>query len=77
MALQVAECSAPEVRGFLGSFPAMFMAFGISATYLVGAFVKWDILSYVCIVAPLLGGILMMFMPESPVWLASKGAANN
>ena len=53
----------------------MFMAFGISATYLVGAFVPWDILSYVCIIAPITCASLMLVMPESPAFLMSKGEA--
>ena len=51
----------------------MFMAFGISGTYLMGAFVPWDILSYFCAVIPLIGCLAMLLMPESPLWLASKG----
>lgn len=71
--IYVAECSHHEIRGFLGSFPAFFMAMGVSATYCAGAFLPWNLLSYVCMVVPFLSGLLMIFMPESPVWLARKG----
>ena len=69
----MSECSSPQIRGLLGSLPAMFMAFGISGTYLMGAFLPWDILSYFCAVIPFIGCVAMLIMPESPLWLASKG----
>merc|ERR1719412_3461929 len=53
--IYVSECSSPEIRGILGSLPAMFMAVGISLTYLLGAFLPWDYLSYCCAIAPALG----------------------
>ena len=71
--IYVSECSAPQVRGILGSFPAMFMAFGISVTYFAGALLPWDVLSYLCTIVPCLGMITTFIIPESPVWLKSKG----
>ena len=70
---QIAESSTPSIRGLLSSLPAMFMALGISVTYLIGAFAPWHILSYVCAIAPFIGFVAMLFIPESPVWLNSKG----
>ena len=70
---QVAECSTPSIRGLLSSLPAMFMAFGISITYLLGAFLPWHILSYTCAIIPAVGLFTIYFIPESPVWLKSKG----
>jgi facilitated trehalose transporter len=72
-ALQVAECSDPKIRGLLGSLPAVFMAFGISFVYLVGAFTPWHILAYVCTAVPLLTFIGILFAPESPAWLVAQG----
>ena len=51
----------------------MFMAMGISTTYLIGAFIPWDTLSYCCAIAPALGCLAMIFIPESPMWLQNKG----
>ena len=70
---QVAECTDPKIRGLLGSLPAVFMAFGISYVYLLGAFMPWHILAYVCSAVPLLTFIGVLFSPESPVWLATNG----
>lgn len=50
----------------------MFMAMGISATYLSGAFLSWSILAYACSIVPGIGFVAMYFIPESPLWLRSK-----
>ena len=57
----------------MGSLPAIFMAFGISATYFVGAFVSWNVLSYLCAIVPCIGLISTFLVPESPIWLKNKG----
>jgi len=71
--IYVSECTSPEIRGILGSLPAIFMAFGISATYFVGAFVSWNVLSYLCAIVPCIGLISTFLVPESPIWLKNKG----
>lgn len=71
--IYVAECTDPKIRGLLGSLPAVFMAFGISYVYLLGAFMPWYILAYVCSVVPFLTFIGILFAPESPVWLMTNG----
>jgi hypothetical protein len=49
------------------------MALGISSSYLIGAMVPWDTLSYLCAIMPALGGVFMFFMPESPDGLKNRG----
>jgi len=71
--IYIAECTDPKIRGLLGSLPAVFMAFGISFVYLMGAFMPWHILSYVCTAVPLFTLIGIIFSPESPVWLVANG----
>ena len=73
---QIAACTHPKIRGLLGSLPAVFMAFGISYVYLMGAFMPWHILAYVCTIVPLLTFIGVIFSPESPVWLVANGKLN-
>ena len=70
---QIAECTDAKIRGLLGSLPAVFMAFGISYVYLLGAFMPWHILSYLCTAVPLLTFIGILFSPESPAWLVANG----
>jgi len=66
---QVSECSDTEFRGILGSMPAVFMALGISYVYLIGSFLPWHIVSYICAVLPLLNFVGILLAPESPYWL--------
>jgi hypothetical protein len=49
------------------------MAFGISCVYLMGTFLPWHYLAYVCCVIPFLNFIAIFFTPESPVWLKMHG----
>lgn len=46
--IYVAECCDPEVRGVIGSFPSLGMSLGILVTYILGTFLQWETLAYVC-----------------------------
>jgi facilitated trehalose transporter len=71
--LQVSECSYAQIRGFLGSLPAVFMAGGILLSYIMGAWLPWNQLAWASAVFPALLFFVMIPLPESPVWLLSKG----
>ena len=71
--LQVSECSYPEIRGILGSLPALFMAGGILVSYIMGAWLPWNQLAWASAVFPAFLLLSMIPLPESPVWLFSKG----
>jgi hypothetical protein len=49
------------------------MALGISYIYLLGAFLPWHLLAYVCCAVPFVTVVGVMFAPESPVWLKANG----
>jgi len=49
------------------------MALGISYVYLLGTFLPWHILSYICSVVPLITFVGIIFAPESPYWLFANG----
>ena len=51
----------------------MFMALGISVTYLIGAYFPWDLISYICAIIPAIGLITTFLIPKSPIWLKNKG----
>ena len=70
---QISESTDPKIRGLLGSLPSVFMAFGISYTYLLGTFLPWHYLAFVCCIDPFFALIGILFVPESPVWLKSRG----
>jgi facilitated trehalose transporter len=70
---QVSECSYAEIRGLLGSLPALFMAGGILLSYTMGAWLPWNQLAWASAVFPALLLFVMIPLPESPAWLLSKG----
>jgi len=74
---QVSECSYPEIRGILGSLPALLMAGGILLSYIMGAWLPWNQLAWASAVFPTLFFFVMIPLPESPVWLLSKGRTSD
>ncbi|XP_021939138.1 facilitated trehalose transporter Tret1-like [Zootermopsis nevadensis] len=72
-AVYVSECSYPEIRGVLGSLPALFMAGGILLSYIMGAWLPWNQLAWASAVFPALLLVVMIPLPESPAWLLSRG----
>ncbi|XP_057379573.1 facilitated trehalose transporter Tret1-2 homolog [Daphnia carinata] len=69
--IYVSECSSPRVRGALGSFTSTFISFGILIAYIVGALVEWQIMCFVIGSLPIVLGLAMLMMPETPSWLVS------
>lgn len=68
----IGECASPRVRGALGAFTAIFLSLGILITYVIGAFVPWNVLAWILSAFPALLFGAMYFMPETPTWLLSK-----
>lgn len=67
------EVSNLQIRGMLGVVPPLFTQIGLLATYVAGCWVDWRNLALsgaICVV-PFV--ILVWFIPESPVYLASVG----
>jgi facilitated trehalose transporter len=61
----------------LGSLPALFMAGGVLLSYIMGAFLPWNQLSWTSAVFPALLLFVIIPLPESPVWLLSKGRTSD
>ena len=70
---QVSECASSRIRGLLGSLTSAFLALGILAAYVIGSFVEWQVLCFVLAAFPALLTLAMLFTPDSPSWLLSKG----
>ncbi len=70
--MQIGECASPRVRGALGAFTAIFLSLGILITYVIGAFVPWNVLAWILSAFPALLFGSMFFLPETPTWLLSK-----
>ena len=67
------EISEPSIRGALGSLQQLIATLGVLFVTVVGKFVAWRVLSGILLVFPILMAVVMFFMPESPVYLISKG----
>lgn len=68
-----AEIAQSDIRGTLGSYFQLMMVIGILFVYVVGAYVSVLALSIICGVIPLIFGATFVFMPETPLYLVSKG----
>ncbi|KAI8441183.1 hypothetical protein MSG28_009417 [Choristoneura fumiferana] len=60
-------------RGVLSALGPGLVSTGIFVVYSLGAFVHWRKVAAICAGVSLLTPFLMYFVPESPLWLASKG----
>lgn len=71
--IYVAEITTPDKRGVLSALGPGLVSTGIFIVYSLGAFVHWRKVAAICASFSLLTPFLMYFVPESPLWLASKG----
>ncbi|XP_041968943.1 facilitated trehalose transporter Tret1-2 homolog isoform X2 [Aricia agestis] len=71
--IYVAEITTPEKRGVLSALGPGLVSTGIFVIYSLGAFIHWRKVAAICAGVSLLTPFLMYFVPESPLWLASKG----
>ncbi|CAK1589357.1 unnamed protein product [Parnassius mnemosyne] len=71
--IYVAEITTPEKRGVLSAVGPGLVSTGIFIVYFLGAFIHWRHVAAICAGFSLLTPFLMYFVPESPLWLASKG----
>ncbi|CAJ2631571.1 unnamed protein product [Trifolium pratense] len=56
----IAEITTKDLRGGFTAIHQLMICFGVSLTYLIGAYLNWRLLS-------------LSFIPESPRWLAKVG----
>ncbi|KAH9635526.1 hypothetical protein HF086_003140 [Spodoptera exigua] len=71
--LLVSECCDPEIRGRLGSLPTLSMSLGILISYVAGSWLYWRYLAFLSAVFCVALFVVLLPLPESPVWLQSKG----
>ncbi|XP_053989912.1 facilitated trehalose transporter Tret1-like [Hylaeus volcanicus] len=70
----ITEVARPELRGSMISFGPTLASFGMVLSYLKGAFMPWRLVAWLSIIYAVVPIILVQaFVPESPVWLVSKG----
>jgi len=66
------EVSSLDNRGMLGVVPPLFTQIGVLYTYIVGVYVDWRLLSLTGVSIGLIFILCVWFIPESPLFLASK-----
>ncbi|KAL5279991.1 hypothetical protein ACFFRR_004164 [Megaselia abdita] len=70
----ITEVARPDLRGSLMSTAPTIASFGMIIAYAEGAFLHWRLVSWLNIGYTIIPCILVQFfVPESPVWLVSKG----
>lgn len=68
----IGESTDPKYRGILLAGLSLGQAFGVLWAHLMGSFFSWKIVGLICGIVPIVGLIQMVYVPESPVWLAKK-----
>lgn len=71
--IYVAEISEPHYRGLLVGMLAQSASLGMLLVHVLGTYLNWRIVSYVCICIQLLALIPIFFSPETPTWLICNG----
>ncbi|KAJ9581439.1 hypothetical protein L9F63_023371, partial [Diploptera punctata] len=71
--LYTEEISQTNIRGELGSYLGVSITIGILYVYAFGAFVPYIWLCIASLAVPLVFAVTFFWMPESPMYLLSKG----
>lgn len=69
----VVEIAPPKIRGLLGTCFQVMVVIGILLSAVFGTFLSWKSLAAWSLVPSIGMSVLMVFMPETPQWLLSKG----
>lgn len=69
------EISTPRLRGLYTSSSFTALSAGILLVYVLGSYLHWHIVAGLLASIPLTSLTCFFFIPESPVWLAKKGHA--
>ncbi|KAK9284670.1 hypothetical protein L1049_023846 [Liquidambar formosana] len=71
--IYISEISPQHLRGSLGSVNQLSVTIGVVLAYLFGLFVDWRVLAVLGVVPCAILMPSLVFIPESPRWLAKKG----
>ncbi|XP_008469054.1 facilitated trehalose transporter Tret1 isoform X1 [Diaphorina citri] len=69
----VGEISTPKLRGILTSYSAPIIYMGIIFEFILGKLFDWRTVALINSTIPILTIAAMIQIPESPMWLLSKG----
>lgn len=75
MGVYAAEVGTPKKRGRLILITTIAVSTGILFIYILGFFMRedWKPITYSCCIYQLISTLLIIPMPETPMWLLSKG----
>ncbi|XP_046974080.1 facilitated trehalose transporter Tret1-2 homolog [Vanessa cardui] len=69
----IGEYTSPSNRGAFLTIVSLSQAFGIFLVHLIGSFLSWQQTAFVCVFFPFISLVMIIYTPESPSWLVSKG----
>lgn len=67
------EIAEASIRGALGTYFQLLLVVGVLFPYVIGSQTTAFTLNLVCGSLPIIFGIIFVFMPETPLYLVSKG----
>ncbi|PNF40881.1 hypothetical protein B7P43_G15378, partial [Cryptotermes secundus] len=67
------EICEPEFRSVLAGSASLYYQFGMFLVFLLGSFMHWRTTAAVSTVMPILTLLLLIPVPESPIWLIEQG----
>ncbi|XP_024627112.1 sugar transporter ERD6-like 5 isoform X3 [Medicago truncatula] len=67
--IYIAEITPKDLRGGFTAVHQLMICFGVSLTYLIGAFLNWRLLAIIGTIPCLAQLLSLSFIPESPRWL--------
>ncbi|CAH2099332.1 unnamed protein product [Euphydryas editha] len=69
----IGEYTSPRNRGAFLTTVSLCQAFGIFFVHLVGSLLSWQKTALICVFFPFISLIMIIYTPESPSWLLTKG----
>nr|XP_021201849.1 facilitated trehalose transporter Tret1-2 homolog [Bombyx mori] len=69
----IGETTEPKYRGLFLAAISLAMASGMFFSHIIGTFISWQWTAVICALLPILSLVLLVFVPESPTWLISRG----
>ncbi|XP_026501692.2 facilitated trehalose transporter Tret1-like [Vanessa tameamea] len=69
----IGEYTSPRNRGAFLTTISLTQAFGIFFVHLIGSLLSWQKTALICIFFPFASLVMIMYTPESPSWLLTKG----
>lgn len=69
----IGEIAQNDIRGSLGGYFQLMLVIGVLFAYVVGGYTSTFTFTLICAIIPLIFGAIFVFMPETPVYLISKG----